>query len=81
MDMDRAAMRGRLAEQKDRAAGLEMKIDGLCRTLRMGLNTALVPVVDLEVPLLAGQMDDLVAAWGELHAIRLSVARLEKELR
>jgi len=80
MILERAAMRGKLAEKKQAAASLKLRIEGHCRLIREGLNTALTPVADLEVPLMAGQMDALVMAWGEMTAISLDIARLEKEL-
>lgn len=80
MSTERAAMRGKLAEKKEQAAKLILRIEGNCRLIREGLNTALVPVEELEVPLMAGQMDELVLAWGELQAVRGDIARLEKEL-
>jgi len=80
MNMERAAMRGKLAEEKERAARLRLRIEGNCRAIRTGLNTALTPVDDLEVPMMAGQMDELIAAWGELQAVVSDIARLEKEL-
>ena len=80
MSTERAAMRGMLAEKKDLAARLRLRIEGNCRILRQGLNTALVGVDDMEVPMLAGQMDELVLAWGELQALLGDIARLEREL-
>ena len=80
MNIERAAIRGRLEEKKELAARLRLKIEGNCRAIRTDLNTALTPVDELEVPTLAGQMDELVAAWGELQAVLSEIARLEKEL-
>ena len=80
MSIERAAMRGRLSELKEQAGKLKLRIEGNCRLIREGLNTALTPVEEIEVPLLAGQMDELVLAWGQLQAVRGDIARLEKEL-
>jgi len=80
MNMERAAMRGMLAEKKDIANRLRLRIEGNCRAIRSGLNTAMTPVDDLEIPLIAGQMDELAAAWGELQALLSEIARLEREL-
>ncbi|WP_027390874.1 hypothetical protein [Chrysiogenes arsenatis] len=80
MSIERAAMRGRLAEAKDRQQRLMLRIEGHCGAIRSGLNTALTPVADLEIPRLATFMDDLVQHWGELQAVRGEIARLEKEL-
>ncbi|MDA8140388.1 MAG: hypothetical protein M0036_17210 [Desulfobacteraceae bacterium] len=80
MNMERAAMRGLLAEKKERSAQLRLRIQGTGSTIRAGLNTALNPVDDLEIPMLAAQMDELVMAWGELQALLADIARLEREL-
>lgn len=80
MSIERAAMRGRLEEKKALAGKLRLRIEGNCVAIRQGLNTALTPVDDLEVPMAAGQMDELVAAWGELQAVNSEIGRLEKEL-
>ena len=78
--LERAAMRGKLAEARDRERRLTMRIEGGCSAIRAGLNTALTLVADLEIPQLAEQMSELVAAWGELQATRMEIARLEREL-
>jgi len=80
MNMERAAMKGLLAEKQAQTSRLRLRIEGACRAIRTGLNTALTPVEDLEVPLLAEQMDALTAAWGELQATLSEIARLEREL-
>lgn len=80
LNLERAAMRGVLGEKKNLAEKLKLRIEGNCRAIREGLNTALTPVAELEIPLIAGQMDELVSAWGQLQAVRSEIARLEKEL-
>lgn len=80
INLERAAMKGKLAEARDRERHLTHLIEGGCSAIRTGLNTALTPVADLEVPQLAAQMDDLVNNWGELQATRSEIARLQKEL-
>jgi len=79
--LERAALRGKLAEAKDRQHRLELRIEGAVQAIRTGLNTALTPIAELEVPQLAEQMDDLVSLWGELQGKLLEIERLEKELR
>lgn len=81
MTTERAAMMGKLGVARNREQSLTLRIEGLASALRTGLNTALTPVAELEVPQLAEQMDQLVAAWGELLLTRSDIARLEKELR
>ncbi len=80
MNLEHAAMKGKLAEKREVAQRLRLRIEGNCRAIRTGLNTALTAVDDLEVPMVAEQMDELVAAWGELQATLLDITRLEKEL-
>lgn len=80
INLERAAMRGKLAEARDRERRLVLRIGGNCQAIRTGLNTALTPIKDLEVPQLAEQMDELVTAWGELQATLSEIARLEREL-
>lgn len=79
--LERAALRGKLAEAKDYQRKLELRIEGNAVAIRTGLNTALTPVADLQIPQLAEQMDELVEAWGELQGQLLAIDRLEKELR
>lgn len=80
INLERAAMKGKLAEARDRERNLTLRIEGSCSAIRAGLNTALTPVEDLEVPQLAAQMDEMVNNWGELQATRSEIARLQKEL-
>lgn len=80
MNLERAAMMGRLATAKQKKNKLTLRIEGNCTAIRTGLNTALTPVVDLCVPQLAEQMDELVSAWGELQATISEISRLEREL-
>jgi hypothetical protein len=81
VNLERAAMKGRLAEARESEKRLKLRMEGLASALRQGLNTTLTPVADLEVPQLAEQMDQLVQAWGELAAVGSEISRLERELR
>jgi phage-related minor tail protein len=81
MNLERAAMKGKLAEAEQQRERLKLKIQGAATALRQGLNTALTPVEDLEVPALAEQMDNLVMAWAELQKCLSDISRLERELR
>lgn len=81
INLERAAMRGKLAELQEEAKRLRLRIEGHATAIRQGLNTALHPVDDLEVPQLAEQMDNLVMAWAELSKASSDIARLERELR
>jgi hypothetical protein len=81
MNLERAAMKGKLADAQQREKRLIMRIEGNAKAIRQGLNTALTPVAELEIPQLAEQMDELVQAWAELQGTLSEIARLEKELR
>lgn len=81
MNLERAAMRGKLAEAEVRQKQLNLKAEGLCTAIRQGLNTALTPFTDMEIPQLAQQMDDLVMTWAELAKVQGDIARLQRELR
>jgi len=80
ISLERAALRGRLAEAEHTLAALRMRIEGLCMSIRQSLNTALTPVEDLNVPQSAGQMDLLEDAWAQYQKTRIDIERLKKEL-
>lgn len=81
MNMERAAMKGKLAEAEQRRGKLTLKMEGSCRSVCQGLNTALTPPADLEIPLLDEQWDELKTAWMDLQLVNNEITRLEKELR
>lgn len=81
MSLERAAMRGKLAEAQDQRRRLRLKAEGLCSGIRAAINTALTDVEEIEVAGAAQQMDELVAVQGELAALQGQIARLERELR
>lgn len=80
ISMERAAMRGMLAEAENNLAMLRLQIEGLCQTIRQSLNTALTFVEDLNIPQVAGQMDLLEDAWAHYQKTRIDIERLKKEL-
>jgi hypothetical protein len=80
MSEERERLKGRLYDARLEEKRLTLLIEGYCTTIRSGLNTALTPVENLEVPQLAAQMDELVNMWGELQATRSQIARYQKEL-
>ena len=77
---ERLQMQGRLAELRQEAHSLRMKIEAACRTIRGELNTTIREVEDIDIPLASQQMDELVMAQAELLAVNSKIARLEKEL-
>lgn len=81
MNLERAAMKGRLAEAEQKQARLQMRIDSAARALRQGLNTTLYTVESLEIPQLDEQWDILKAAWGEYLQLNAEIARLKRELQ
>lgn len=81
MNLERAAMKGKLAEARQQRERLTLRIEGAATAIRQGLNTALTPVEELEIPQLDEQWDGLKLAWGELVALNGDIQRLERELR
>lgn len=81
IDMERAAIMGRLAEARQKEGQLTLSIESYCQTIRAYLNTTLTPAADLEIPTAATQWDALEGTWGELQTVRLEIARLERGLR
>ncbi|WP_028318952.1 hypothetical protein [Desulfobulbus elongatus] len=80
MNMERAAMRGRLAEAEQKRQRLELLIEGYCTSIRAGLNTALAPPADLEIPQLGATWEALENAWGELQVAIGEIERLRRGL-
>lgn len=80
-NLERAAMKGRLVELEEQRKRLHLKIEGLCTAIRGGLNTALTPVAELQIPQVQSQMDDLTMAWVELQKLESDINRLARELR
>jgi hypothetical protein len=81
MNLERAAMRGKLAELQISASRLKSRIEGAATAIRAGLNTTLTPASELAVPELDEQWDTLKTAWAELARITADIARLERELK
>lgn len=81
MNLERAAMQGKLVELEKQRGRLHLKMEGLCTAIRQGLNTALTPVDELEIPQVQSQMDDLTMAWAELQKLEVDINRLNRELR
>lgn len=81
MNLERAAMKGKLVEAQDNMKKLVLRGEGLCTAIRQGLNTALTPFIEQEIPQVASEMDDLVMTWAELQKVQSDISRLERELR
>ncbi|MBN1104743.1 MAG: hypothetical protein JXL84_15095 [Deltaproteobacteria bacterium] len=80
MSAEREQMKVKLTNLRYREKELTDKVGGLCGVIRHNLSAILTPIADMNIPETAGQMDDLVMAWGELQATLADIARLEKEL-
>lgn len=81
LNLERAAMRGKLADAEEKEKALILKGEGLCTAIRQGLNTALNPFTELQIPQVKSQMDDLVMAYIELQQVQSIIGRLQRELR
>lgn len=81
MNLERAAMKGLLAEAEQTRDKLRMRIEGAAVALRQGLNTSLTPIDELPVLQLDEQWDALKEAWAELGIINEKISRLQRELR
>lgn len=80
MGVEREAMRGRLTGLHDKRKRLRLRIEAAARAIRTGVNTALTPPDELDVPMLDEQWDQLKTAWGELASVNADIDRLEREL-
>ncbi|MBW2599559.1 MAG: hypothetical protein JRC60_05665 [Deltaproteobacteria bacterium] len=80
MNIERAAMRGKLAQAREKRRRLTSKFEALASAIRQGLNTALTEIEDIEIPQLSEMWGELEVCWGELLILRGDIERLEKEL-
>jgi hypothetical protein len=80
MNIERAAMQGRLAEAKEKRMRLKNKFEALATAIRQGINTALTDIEDVDIPQLSQLWSDLEMTWAEILSVRSDIERLEKEL-
>lgn len=80
MSNERLMMEGQLTGLKNETRSLKLKIEGLCSSLRGNLNTALTPIKELDIPMIAQQARDLELTYAELQGKVFRIARLRKEL-
>lgn len=80
-NLERAAMKGKLAELQEQREKLILKGNGLSTAIRQGLNTALTPFPEAPIPEIQAQMDELTLAWVELQKVESDINRLQRELR
>ena len=77
---DRLMMEGRLGQLEQQQQGLELRIEGLCESLRAKLNTAVTPVGELDIPQVSQQSHELASSWAQLQGVSSRIARLQREL-
>ena len=80
MNMERAAMKGKLAQAREKRKRLMSKFEALATAMRQGLNTALTEIEDIEIPQLSEMWGELEVCWAEILILRGDIERLEKEL-
>ena len=80
VNLERAALRGRLAGAEDHLRVQMNKFEALAGSIRQGLNTALAPIEDIEIPQLSAMWSDLETCWAEILSARSDIERLKKEL-
>jgi hypothetical protein len=80
MSNERLMMEGQLSGLKQETRSLTLKIEGLCRSLRENLNTALTPIKELEILLISEQARELELTCAELQGKEHRISRLRREL-
>lgn len=78
--LERAAMRGRLEELKQRRERCRYAIKGNADAICGKLNTVLNTPDELEVPLIDELWDQIKSAWSELQLHNADISRFEKAL-
>ena len=81
MNLERAAMQGKLAAAKAREYELSAKSEALCGAIRSMLNTSLTALKQIEIAQADQLMDDLMSTMAELYSCDSTIQRLEKELK
>jgi len=80
MNIERAAMRGKLAGAKEKRRRLMSKFEALATAIRQGINTTLADIEDIRIDELSPIWSDLEMAWAEILSLRSDIERLEREL-
>ncbi|MFZ2948219.1 MAG: hypothetical protein WA003_01925 [Desulfuromonadaceae bacterium] len=80
MSLERAAMKGELAEMKLQAESLRNLIKGTSEGIRVKLNTTRILPDDLDIPVIDAQMDQLKTSWAELISLKSHIAEYERAL-
>lgn len=80
INLERAAMKGKLATAKESRMRLTNKFEGLASAIRHGINTALIDIKDVEIMQLSQMWGDLETVWIGISELNLEIERLEKEI-
>ena len=80
MDQNRAAMRGRQVELEKLQSRLRLKAKGQLKQLALTVNPSLHEIEDMDIPLAAAIMDDLVMIQAELLRTRTRLHELREAL-
>jgi len=80
MNIERAAMRGKLAEAQEKRRRLMNKFEALATAIRQGINTTLADIEDVRIDELSPMWSDLEMAWAEILALGSDIERLERML-
>jgi hypothetical protein len=80
MSNERLMMTGKLAELRSKRTKLQIKGKGLCRSIRPLINPAMLEVEEMEIPMAAQLMDEMVMVQGELLGTNDQIRNLEKAL-
>lgn len=80
MNLERAAMRARLADAKEKKARAVVRGESLSATLRQLLNTALVAVENQEIAAIDTLVDDLLAVHMDIAECDGDIVRLTRGL-
>ncbi len=78
---ERELMMGKLAAANSRMEELRLKAEGLCNSIRQDISPALHDKIEeMNIPVSAQMMDELVVVYAELLALGNKIERLEREL-
>jgi hypothetical protein len=80
MNLERAAMKGKLAAAKENRAYMRNKAEALATAIRMRINTAITDIEDIRMDELSTMWRDLELAWAEIVSANSEIERIEREL-
>jgi flagellar biosynthesis/type III secretory pathway chaperone len=80
INLERAAMKSKLAEAKEQKKKLIIKAEALCDVIRKELNTALIAVEDTDIAKVDQLVDDLMSIHIDLARVNGDMIKLQREL-